>query len=410
MNPNPLVTIVTPSLNQGPFIKPTIESVLAQDYPHIEYLVMDGGSTDETIDILKSYGDRVTWVSERDRGQSHALNKGFQRAKGELLGWMNSDDVMLPGSVTAAVEAFRKDPGLGMVCGEGFILEQDGSVRCRFPYSEPFDLWRLIFYWDSILQQSVFMRKTALESIGWVDESIHWGMDWDVFIRMAKRFPVERLEAEMGAIRDYSDTKAATGGFRRWRELSSISCRHAGRRITPACVIFGLDTYHKVVSTRFGSPAAGAGARLLGRGLLLAHGLASRYVWPYLHDSQGWYEDGWTARTVHLAFPRWEGEARLELDGALPESPAAAQTLEIAVNGTVVARNEIAPGRFHVSEPLPPRRNGAELLHVELRASRILERSRSPRGRNRPRCYQLDQVRLATPARDFICTPPKVFG
>jgi hypothetical protein len=407
MNANPLVTIVTPSLNQGPFIKPTIESVLSQDYPHVEYLVMDGGSTDETLSILKSYGDRVHWVSEPDRGQSHALNKGFQRAKGEILGWINSDDVLLPGAVSKAVEAFAKDPGLGMVYGEGFILEQDGSVRCRFPYSEPFDLWRLICYWDSILQQSVYMRKTALEAIGWIDESIHWGMDWDVFIRMAKNFPVQRIEAEMGAIRDYSDTKAATGGFRRWQELSSISCRHAGRRVTPACLIFGLDTYHKVVSTRFGSPSAGIGTRLVGRGLLFAHGLASHFLWPYLHDSQGWFEDGWAAPTVHLAFPRCESEARLEIEGLVPASE---QSLDVIVNRTVIARREIPAGRFHLSEPLPPRRNGHQMLAVELCASKVLDRRPSPRGRTRRLCYQLDQVRLATPARDFICTPPRVFG
>ncbi len=410
MNSNPLVTIVTPSLNQGPFIGPTIESVLSQDYPNIEYLVMDGGSTDETVEILKSYGDRLQWVSERDRGQSHALNKGFQRAKGEILGWINSDDVLLPGAVTHAVEAFRKDPGLGMVYGEGFILDEDGAVRCPFPYSEPFDLWRLVCYWDSILQQSVYMRKSALEAIGWVDESIHWGMDWDVFIRMAKAFPVERLAAEMGAIRDYSDTKAATGGFRRWRELSAISCRHAGRRITPACLIFGLDTYHKVVSTRFASPNAGAAQRLLGRGLLFAHGLASHLLWPYLHDAQGWFEDGWAAPTVHLAFPRCEGEASLEIEGVVPRSTAPGQSLEITVNHTVIARKRIEPGPFHLSEPLPPRRNGAEMLTVELNASKVVDRRPSPRGRARRLCYQLDQVSVATPTRSFTCTPPKVFG
>jgi len=409
MNSNPLVTIVTPSLNQGLFIKPTIDSVLSQDYPHIEYLVMDGGSTDGTLEILKSYGDRVRWVSEPDRGQSHALNKGFQRAKGEILGWINSDDVLLPGAVTKAVEAFQRDPGLGMVYGEGFILEEDGSVRCRFPYSEPFDLWRLICYWDCILQQSVYMRKAALEAIGWVDESIHWGMDWDVFIRMAKSFPVERLEAEMGAIRDYSDTKAATGGFRRWRELSSISCRHAGRRITPACLIFGLDTYHKVVSTRFGS-SAGAAAKLLGRGLLFTHGLASHWLWPYLHDSQGWFEDGWAGQVVHLAFPGCESAARLEIEGVVPELLAAGQSLDVVVNRTVVARKDIPAGRFHLSEPLPQTRNGAGMLAVELRAAKVIDHRPSPRGRMRRLCYQLDQVRLATPGRDYVCTPPRVFG
>ncbi|MEX2302523.1 MAG: glycosyltransferase family 2 protein [Bryobacterales bacterium] len=410
MNSSPLVTIVTPSLNQGPFIRPTIESVLSQDYPHIEYVVMDGGSTDSTLDVLKSYGDRVRWISEPDRGQSHAINKGFKAAKGDIVAYINSDDVLLPGAVRKAAEAFVRDPELGMVYGEGFILEEDGAVRCPFPYSEPFDLWRLVYYWDSILQQSVYMRKSALEAIGWVDESLHWGMDWDLFIRLAKSFPVERLDAEMGAIRDYSDTKAATGGFRRWRELSNISCRHAGRRITPACLIFFLDTYYKMVSARFGSPSSGGAKGLLSRGLLFGHGIASHFLWPYLHDSQGWFEDGWAAPTVHLAFPRCEGEARLEVEGSLPESFAAEQSLEVAVNGKVIGRRVVSAGRFQLSEPLPEQRNGAEMLGVELRASKVIDRRQSPRGRGRRLCYQLDEVRLATPTRSFVCIPPQMFG
>jgi glycosyltransferase involved in cell wall biosynthesis len=409
MKSNPLVTIVTPSMNQGRFIRSTIDSVLGQDYPRIEYLVLDGGSTDGTIEILRSYGERVQWVSEPDRGQSHALNKGFRRAGGEIVSWINSDDVLLPGAVSKAVEAFQNDPDLGMVYGEGFILDEGGAVLRPFPYSEPFDLWRLVCYWDSILQQSVFMRKTALEAVGWVDESMHWGLDWDAFIRIAKRFPVERLEAPMGAIRVHSGAKSDAGGFRRWRELAALSCRHAGRRITPACLIFGLDSYHEVVSNRFGS-AAGAAERLLGRGLLFAHGVAAHFLWPYLHDSQGWFEDGWAGPTVHLAFPRCESEAYLEIEGAVPASSAAGQCLEISVNHTVVAQTEIAAGRFHVRQPLLQRRNGSDMLAIELRASKVVGQGRSPRGRKRRLCYHLDEVRLATPARDFICKPPKVFG
>src|SRR5690606_33014626 len=95
----PLVSVVTPSYNKGKFIKETIESVLSQDYPNIEYIVMDGGSTDETVDILKSYGDRIAWISEKDDGQADAVNKGIARARGEIIGWLNSDDTYLPGAV-----------------------------------------------------------------------------------------------------------------------------------------------------------------------------------------------------------------------------------------------------------------------------------------------------------------------
>ena len=105
-SPKPTVTIVTPSYNQGEFIRATIESVLAQDYPRLEYIVMDGGSSDQTSAIAAEYASRLTWISEKDRGQAHAINKGFGRAKGDIVAWLNSDDILLPGAVTRAVNAF----------------------------------------------------------------------------------------------------------------------------------------------------------------------------------------------------------------------------------------------------------------------------------------------------------------
>src|SRR6266481_1933988 len=107
---NPLFSVVTPSYNQGRFIRATIESVLSQDYPNLEYIIMDGGSTDETASIAKDYASRLTFISEKDRGQSHAINKGFRMARGSFLAWLNSDDLYLPGCVRAAVEAFSRNP------------------------------------------------------------------------------------------------------------------------------------------------------------------------------------------------------------------------------------------------------------------------------------------------------------
>ena len=106
MSSAPVVTVVTPSYNQGGFIRATIESVLSQDYPRVEHIVMDGGSTDQTAAIAGEYASRLTWISEKDRGQAHAINKGFARAAGEIVAWLNSDDILLPGAVTRAVRAF----------------------------------------------------------------------------------------------------------------------------------------------------------------------------------------------------------------------------------------------------------------------------------------------------------------
>src|ERR1700693_3648321 len=138
----PLVTIVTPSYNQGQFIRTTIESVLSQDYPHIEYIIMDGGSKDETAAMVKEYGSRLTWISEKDRGQSHAINKGFRMARGSIISWLNSDDLILPGAVRKAVDGFRQNPEAGAVYGEGYLIDREGKTTGRFPCTEPFNLWK----------------------------------------------------------------------------------------------------------------------------------------------------------------------------------------------------------------------------------------------------------------------------
>src|SRR5580704_13013939 len=157
----PLVTIVTPSFNQGRFIRATIESVLSQDYPNLEYIIMDGGSTDETSAIAAEYGTRLKWISEKDRGQSHAINKGFRMAKGEIVSWLNSDDIILPGAVACAVNAFSRNPRLGAVYGEGYQIDIDGNIKCRFPATEPFNLWKLIYLSDYILQQTAYFRRSV---------------------------------------------------------------------------------------------------------------------------------------------------------------------------------------------------------------------------------------------------------
>src|SRR6185436_4307781 len=118
----PLVTIITPSYNQGSFIRATIESVLSQGYPELEYIIMDGGSTDETASIAREYASRLTFISEKDKGQSHGINKGFQIARGSVVAWLNSDDLYLPGSIRTAVEALDNSPTAGAVYGEGYLI------------------------------------------------------------------------------------------------------------------------------------------------------------------------------------------------------------------------------------------------------------------------------------------------
>src|SRR5262249_14412794 len=159
--------------------------------------VVDGGSTDGTLDILKKYEHRIQWTSEPDRGQSHAINKGFRRARGDILAWLNSDDTYLSGAVRAAVDHLLLHRECAMVYGEGYVIDEHGGGIQRFQATEPFNLWRLVYVIDYILQQTAFFRKEAFEAVGELDEELHWGMDWDLFIKMGKRFRVDHIARDM---------------------------------------------------------------------------------------------------------------------------------------------------------------------------------------------------------------------
>ena len=223
----PRVSLVTPSFNQAPFLRAAIDSVLSQGYPAIEYVVVDGGSTDGSVEILKSYGDRLRWISEPDRGQSDAIAKGFARTRGEIVAWLNSDDVLLPRAVEKAVAAFQRHPTAGLVYGDGLVLDEAGASQGRFPWTEEFDLWRLVFLSDFILQPSAFFRRRAYEAAGGLDLEMHFAMDWDLWIRLAGVADVVYVRELLSGARVWSGTKTATGGWRRIAEISRLARRPA---------------------------------------------------------------------------------------------------------------------------------------------------------------------------------------
>jgi glycosyltransferase involved in cell wall biosynthesis len=179
----PLVSIVTPSYNMAKYLRETIESVLSQDYPAIEYIVMDAASTDETLAILKAHQDRLAFTSNSDKGPSDAISQGLRRAHGEILGWVNADDTLLPGAVRAAVDFLTRHPDIDVVYGEGWWVDETGMVISRYP-SLPFDakvLERDCF----ICQPAAFIRASAYRSCE-LDPDVNWSFDYDLWIRMAK--------------------------------------------------------------------------------------------------------------------------------------------------------------------------------------------------------------------------------
>jgi glycosyltransferase involved in cell wall biosynthesis len=249
----PLVSIVTPSLNQAQFIRDTIESVRAQEYPRIEHIVLDGGSHDGTLEVLARYPG-LRWTSEPDAGQTHALNRGFHMASGEILSWLNADDLLLPGSVAAVVEAFRSDAATMMVYGDGDLIDARGQNLQPFRFTEPFNLRRLIEVHDYILQPAAFVRRPALEAVGYLDESLTWCMDWDLWIRIGQRFPVHYLPRRLAQARLHADTKTNRAGWAKVREMHRIVRRHSRRRLPPVLLIHGGGTVYRMYRGLLGHP------------------------------------------------------------------------------------------------------------------------------------------------------------
>ena len=222
----PLVSIVTPSLNQGRFIEDTIRSVLEQRYPRLEYVVVDGGSSDGTLPILQRYGGKLRWVSEPDRGQGAAVNKGLRLTSGDIVGWLNSDDVYEPGAVAAAVDYLGQQPNTAMVYGDATHVDEKNEEIGPCAYVGPFDLDRLVHESDYIVQPAAFFRRSAFEAVGGLDESLHWGMDYDLWLKIARRFRIAYLPRKLARYRQTGQNKTALGRFDRFEEIKRIGLRH----------------------------------------------------------------------------------------------------------------------------------------------------------------------------------------
>lgn len=235
---HPLVTVITPSYNQGSYIRNTIESVLNQDYEDIEYIVVDGGSKDDTISILQEYKDRLTYISEPDNGQSDAINKGFKMANGSILAWLNSDDIYEPGCVSKAVELLEKSPKAAMVYGEGHIIDENGRKFKQFEYTRDFSMWALVNIWDYIMQPTTFFRSVALQKVGYLNERLNWTMDWDLWIRLSMQYDILYTDKFLACSREYGETKTSTGMDKRLEEIHRLMKKYSGKGMP-----FGYEIY-----------------------------------------------------------------------------------------------------------------------------------------------------------------------
>ena len=208
MSNRPLVSVVTPSFNQARFIAETIDSVLNQDYPHIDYQVIDGRSTDGTLDILRRYDGRLSWVSEADGGQSDAINKGWRRSQGEIVAWLNADDLYRPGAIRRVVEFFRAHPHVDLVYGNCEYIDERGDVVRRYPLRQVDWAELIVSPYTMIAQPATFFRRRVLEIVGYLNETLHYAMDLEYWMRVAARHHIACLPEYLAAFRFHADQKS----------------------------------------------------------------------------------------------------------------------------------------------------------------------------------------------------------
>src|SRR5215216_964493 len=224
----PLVSIVTPSFNQARYLEATIQSVLSQDYPSIEYMVVDGGSNDGTVDIIKKYESKLAWwVSENDKGQTDAINKGFARANGEILAWLNSDDTYEPDAVSAAVKYLQQHTKVGMVYGNCNFINETGRVIGKFGSAQT--SYRLLRQgYSHIPQQTMFFRSSLWKQVGPLDPSFYFAMDYDLWTRMAARSEIKYVPQTWANFRLHTSGKTILADDRCWPEMIRVHYRDGG--------------------------------------------------------------------------------------------------------------------------------------------------------------------------------------
>jgi glycosyltransferase involved in cell wall biosynthesis len=233
---SPRITVVTPSYNQAAFVEQTMRSIHDQDYADVEHIVVDGVSTDGSLEIIKRYGDRATVISEPDRGQTDAINKGLRQATGDVVCWLNSDDYFLPGALSTVARFFQDHPDVVWLTGDCLIVDEKGSpiqqpVRW---YKRGLRMMPSAFYLgvtNAITQPATFWRRSVHERIGYLDESLHYTMDYDWWLRLNELARPARLNRTLTAFRIHEESKGGSAYRAQFEEDLATFRRHNTSRL-----------------------------------------------------------------------------------------------------------------------------------------------------------------------------------
>jgi glycosyltransferase involved in cell wall biosynthesis len=227
----PLVSIVTPSYNQRSYLEQMLQSIRQQDYPHIEHIVIDGGSTDGTIEMLSAAEPHVTWLSQPDSGQAQALNRGFALAKGQILSWLNCDDLYTPGAIRAVVEHFVADQDVMLLYGDALAIDARNVSYGLRVNVKSCDFGSLVHRGDFIVQPAAFWRRNLWQQLGPLDETLHYTLDYEYWMRAARRYKLHYVPLCLAQERLYKGAKTFNGHLKRINELHRVATQHGGSGI-----------------------------------------------------------------------------------------------------------------------------------------------------------------------------------
>lgn len=234
-----LVTIVTPSYNQGQFIEDTIKSVLNQTYKNIQYIVVDGASSDNTMEVVERYRDKIDIIiSERDKGQTDAINKGFRLAKGELVGWINSDDMLLPYCVEEIVKLYKQNPDGAIFYGSKIDMIDSKNSHLKYYINNMQNRERILRRNYDVSQPGSFYRKDILEKVNYLDESIHYCMDLDLFLKLSEYGNICSInDKPLAKFRIWEEAKSSTGRTKFIKNIREVLFRHGAKRYNISILI-----------------------------------------------------------------------------------------------------------------------------------------------------------------------------
>lgn len=248
----PRISIVTPSFNQGDYLERTIRSVLLQGYPNLEYIIIDGGSNDQSLEVIKKYGQWIDyWVSEKDRGQSHAINKGLEKSTGILLGWLNSDDYFLPGALFKLASAYLEDTTVGAIYGQGHVVDERGSV-IHIPKLTQVTRESLFGWWfgNDFIQPSCLFTRKAWQEAGSIDESLNFALDVEYWIRIAEGFTFRKIPDVLSIALSHSQAKTTSMTERSRAELAIVYMRFGEEDHARRMLDLILTEYYRICTER----------------------------------------------------------------------------------------------------------------------------------------------------------------